>query len=144
MSPAVPDWVWCYQRGALRFCLHRKPAEQERQIFGLIEPPQRLQDGIGARLRPALADIAAELALDVGAPHRAADEARDVVDLAHDALPVGENGGDAGRHHGAVAGGGIVILANSTKCPVTRIGTKILGTLSGQAPAAIENLEEVN
>jgi len=37
---------------------------------------------------------------------------------------------------------GIVILANSAKCPVTRVGTQILGTLSGQASAPIENLEE--
>ena len=37
---------------------------------------------------------------------------------------------------------GIVILANSTKCPVTRVGTQILTALNGQAPGTIESLEE--
>src|SRR5262245_37730894 len=37
---------------------------------------------------------------------------------------------------------GIVILANSTKCPVTRVGTQILTALNGQAPRTIESLEE--
>jgi hypothetical protein len=37
---------------------------------------------------------------------------------------------------------GIVILANSTKCPVIRVGTQILTALNGQAPGTIESLEE--
>src|SRR6266540_4415772 len=37
---------------------------------------------------------------------------------------------------------GIVILANSTKCPIIRVGTQILTALNGQAPGTIESLEE--
>src|SRR5262249_21120820 len=65
-----------------------------------IERPQRLEDGVRPLRRPALVDIAPKLSLDVGAVHWTADEPGHVVDLADDALSVGEDGGDTYRHRG--------------------------------------------
>jgi hypothetical protein len=49
--------------------------EQERQIIRPIERPKRLQDGVRALPRLALADIAAEFPLDIGSTHRLSREA---------------------------------------------------------------------
>src|SRR6476620_2264802 len=88
---------------ASAFRSHRKRAEQARQILGLIKRPQRLQDGVCPFLRPALADIAAELSFDVRSAHRPADKTRHIVDLADDALPIGERRRDARRYRGGTS-----------------------------------------
>src|SRR3984957_8044291 len=85
-------------RSRLRSCLHRQPAEQNRQILCLIESPQGLQGGVGPFLRPALADVAAEFPLHFGSVHWPFRETRRVVDFARNSLPVDED-----RRH---AGGG--------------------------------------
>jgi serine-type D-Ala-D-Ala carboxypeptidase/endopeptidase len=58
---------------------------------------------------------------------------------------VWKNGGTPGysTYIGFVPGAnsGIVLLANSTKCPVTRVGAQILAALNGQAPGTNQELE---
>jgi CubicO group peptidase (beta-lactamase class C family) len=68
-------------------------------------------------------------------------------------LPIGKQGSPIVWKDGATLGyrsyigfimdtkSGVVILANSAKCPAARIGTQILAALSGQAPATIEGVE---
>ncbi len=58
---------------------------------------------------------------------------------------VWKNGGTPGysSYIGFVPGAnsGIVLLANSTKCPVTRVGAQILAALNGQTPGTTQELE---
>jgi CubicO group peptidase (beta-lactamase class C family) len=74
------------------------------------------------------------------------------IGLAWQIAPLGEhlsvvwkNGGTLGysSYIGFVpdANSGIVLLANSTKCPVTRVGAQILAALNGQAPGTTQELE---
>src|SRR6266852_4514414 len=86
-------------RGALRTRLKRELAEQGRNILRAIDCPQILKNGAGPLLRPAPAHVAAELLFDFGPVYRPPREARHVVDLARNALPVGEDRGHARRNH---------------------------------------------
>src|SRR5580700_2708527 len=87
-EPSIPK---LQARGALRFCRHREPPEQERQIVCLIERPQCLQGGVGSLLRPALAHVAAEFPFHFGSIHWPFGETRGEVHFARNSLPVGED-----------------------------------------------------
>src|SRR6266516_7126175 len=73
--------------------------KQRTDILSVLQHPERFENRIGFPARPALADIAAEFAVDVWPLHRLTREAGNVVDLAADALPIRQNRGDA-RWHG--------------------------------------------
>src|SRR5260370_26169753 len=77
---------------------NRQRSKQRADFLRVLQHPERLQNGIGFRARPALADIAAEFAVDVRPLHWPAREAGNVVDLSADALPIRQNRGDARRH----------------------------------------------
>src|SRR6266446_3174282 len=86
-------------RGTLRVRLQRELAEQSRDVLRAIERPQILKNGVRPLAGPAPADVAAELPFDFRSAHRPPRETRHVVDLARDALPVGEDRRHARRNH---------------------------------------------
>src|SRR5437016_14566143 len=86
-------------------CSNGQRSEQRADILSLLQHPERLENPIGFPARPALADIAAEFAVDVRPLHRLTREAGNVVDLAADALPIRQNRGDAGWYGVADARG---------------------------------------
>src|SRR6266478_6183684 len=98
----VKRWRACRardMRGTLRVRLQRELAEQGRNILRALEGPQILKNGVRPLAGPAPADVAAELPFDFRSAHRPPRETRHVVDLARDALPVGEDRGHPRRNH---------------------------------------------
>src|SRR6185295_9051271 len=83
---------------AARSGLHRKCAEQRRDIGRPVERPQGLKCGGRLLCRPALAHVAAEFPLHVGFGHRPLSETRRVVHLAGNAPAVAEDRGHACRY----------------------------------------------
>jgi serine-type D-Ala-D-Ala carboxypeptidase/endopeptidase len=69
-----------------------------------------------------------------------------IAPLASGRSVVWKNGGTLGysSYVGFVPGAnsGVVLLANSAKCPVARVGSQILATLNGQDPGTIKSLED--
>src|SRR5207247_5827996 len=78
---------------------HDQRSKQGTDILRVLQHPERWQNRIGFLAGPALADIAAEFAVDVRPLHRLTREAGNVVDFAADALHIRQNRGDA-RWHG--------------------------------------------
>src|SRR5207247_435674 len=66
-------------------------SEQRTDILSVLHHPERFENRIGFLARPALADIAAEFAVDIRPLHRLTREAGNVVDLAADPLPIRQN-----------------------------------------------------
>src|SRR5467141_214026 len=98
----VKHWRACRAweiRGTLRVRLHRELAEQDRDVLRALERPQIPKNGVRPLPGPAPAHVAAELPFDFRSGHRPSRETRHVVDLARDALPVGEDRGHARRNH---------------------------------------------
>src|SRR5438093_12960160 len=85
-------------------------SQQCTDILSSLQRPERLQNRIDFLARPALADIAAEFAVDIRPLHRLTREAGNVVDLAGDALPIRQNRGDAGWYGVADARGELRIF----------------------------------
>src|ERR1700730_13996223 len=81
VAPMSPSSV-CSTCLGIKGVLGGELAGEGAEIVRLVEPPQRVEDGLNALARPALAHIAAKLPLHVHALHGPAGEARNVVDLA--------------------------------------------------------------
>src|SRR5437667_9433260 len=91
--------------------------KQRTDILSVLQHPERFENRIGFPARPALADIAAEFAVDVWPLHRLTREAGNVVDLAADALPIRQNRGDPGRYGVAATRGEVPIFRDGHSLP---------------------------